>query len=172
MHLFLTGAVGCGKSTAVNRTLALTGLSIGGFRTGFGPDRIKPGRRLYLWSAAGAPQYDEGHTVAYFQDGVPHPVPERFDALGPPLLAPGPCDLIVMDECGRLEQEALVFRRAVLSALDRETPVLGVVREGFPGWCRAVASHPSVTLFTVTVENRDELPALLAARLMCPEQRP
>lgn len=164
MHLFLTGAVGCGKSTVIDRVLALTGRPAGGFRTGFGPDRARPDRLLCLWDAGGVPRYDEAHAVARFAGGVPHPLPERFDALGAPLLA-RPRGLLVMDECGRLEGAAFRFQRAVLDALDGEAPVLGVVREGFPGWTKAIAAHPGVALITVTADNRDALPERLAGLL-------
>ena len=39
--------------------------------------------------------------------------------------------------------------------------MLGVLREGLPGWTPAVAAHPKVRLVTVTRENRDGLPAQL-----------
>ena len=73
--------------------------------------------------------------------------------------------LWVMDECGRLERDALAFQRAVLEKLEGDTPVLGVVREGFPGWTKSIASHPNVELITVTEDNRDALPELIRAQL-------
>ena len=67
--------------------------------------------------------------------------------------------------CGRLERDALDFQRAILEKLEGDTPVLGVVREGFPGWTKAVAAHPNVVLVAVTEDNRDALPELIRARL-------
>ena len=61
--------------------------------------------------------------------------------------------------------DALAFQRAVLEKLEGDTPVLGVVREGFPGWTKAIVTHPNVELITVTEDKRDALPALLLARL-------
>ena len=164
MHLFLTGPVGCGKSTVLDRVLALTGQRAGGFRTGYGPDRACPRRFLYLWDAGGPPRYEADRAVAQVADGRPRPLPGRFDALGAPLLTKPSGTILVMDECGRLEQEEENFQRAVLAALDGARPVLGVLREGFPGWTRAIALHPGVEVVTVTAENRDALPELLAER--------
>ena len=164
-HVFLTGAVQCGKSTVVSRVLAGWAGAVGGFRTGFGPDRACPERLLYLWSAAEPARYDQAHAVVRFFDGcAPEAIPGRFDALGTACLAGAPA-LWVMDECGRLERDALAFQRAVLEKLEGDTPVLGVVREGFPGWTRSIADHPDVELITVTEDNRDGLPGLILERL-------
>ena len=43
--------------------------------------------------------------------------------------------------------------------------MLGVVREGFPGWTKAISTHPNVELITVTEDNRDALPELIRAQL-------
>lgn len=163
-HIFLTGAIQVGKSTVIDRVLSRYSGRLGGFRTGYGPDRALPNRSLYLWSAAGAPCYDETHAVTHIRDSAAHPLPARFDDLGTACLA-GTAELWILDECGRLEREALAFQRAILEKLEGETPVLGVVRQGFPGWTAAIAAHPAVELLTVTPENRDALPALLLARL-------
>ena len=149
-HIFLTGSVQCGKSTVITRVLEAWSGAVGGFRTGFGPDRASPERLLYLWSAAEPPRYDPGRAVVKFSGGcAPEAIPGRFDTLGTACLTGTPT-LWVMDECGRLE---------------RDTPVLGVVREGFPGWTKAVAAHPNVVLVAVTEDNRDALPELIRARL-------
>ncbi len=165
LHIFLTGAPGCGKSTVINRVLAGYSGRVGGFRTGFGPGRESVRRSLYLWPAWDEPRYDEAHTVARFDEGGAVPLPRRFSALGSPTLCGVDTELIIMDECGRLEEGALPFQSAILRALDCETPVLGVVRQGFPGWTRDIATHPGVTLITVTEESRDALPDAILARL-------
>lgn len=166
MHFFLTGEIGIGKSTVVDRVLEQISTPVGGFRTGFGPDRGAARRSLYLWPAWEKACYDEAHAVACFHETGVIPLPRRFSALGTAALSRADAALVIMDECGRLEEEALPFQRAILERLNRPIPVLGVVREGFPGWTKAIAHHPEVKLLTVTEENRDDLPGVILNYMM------
>ncbi|MEG1515926.1 MAG: nucleoside-triphosphatase, partial [Clostridia bacterium] len=74
-------------------------------------------------------------------------------------------EVIVMDECGRLERDATAFQAEVLRCLNGDKPVLGVVRENAGGWTQCILSHPRVRLTRVTPENRDALPGALCASL-------
>ena len=168
MHILLTGDVRVGKSTVVQRTAALLGRPVGGFRTGFGPIRNQPHQRLFLWDAAGAPAYDEDHVVVRFADRRPQVLTGRFNTLGTQALqAARDCGagLILMDECGRFEEQAEVFQQEIFTALEGSIPVLGVARQGFHGWLDRLRAHPRVTLVTVTADNRDGLPDQIAALL-------
>ncbi|MEG1720734.1 MAG: nucleoside-triphosphatase [Pseudoflavonifractor sp.] len=162
---FLTGDLHCGKSTVVDKVLALSGRRVGGFRTAFGPDRALPNRQLYLYPAGGTALTDAAHVVAQYAEDRPLPRPEVFDGLGVACLTEGRPQLLIMDECGRLERDAPLVQAAILKALDGEIPVLGVLRQGFPGWTKQIAAHPKVRVIEVTAANRDELPAWLVAQL-------
>ena len=160
-HIFLTGAVQSGKSTVMEKVLAALNVTVGGFRSGSGPDRHEADRWLYLWDAAGEAVYDEAHRVAHITPEDRQSFPERFDALGCDALRHAKdsgADLILMDECGFLERDAMEFQAEVLRALDGDIPVFGVVRLRSSGWTDSIRSHPKVTLITVTEENRDALP--------------
>lgn len=164
MHIFLTGDIQIGKSTVIQKTLALLKTDYGGFCTYFGPDREKPDRRLYIRDAALPPVYDEDHVIARFYPAHPPQVfPEVFDGQGATFIRAGRKSrrLILMDECGRLERDALIFQNEVLGALDGRTPVLGVVAKSAGGWADRIRRHPKVRLITVDADNRDRLPALL-----------
>lgn len=165
MHVFLTGALQVGKSTVVQKATALTHLALGGFVTFFGPDRQSLSRRLYLCGVGDAVDCAQRHVAAHFEKGKPVPNPACFDHIGVRLLerARADADLIIMDECGRLERDAQAFQRAVLLALDGAKPVLGVVRLDAGGWTGQILTHPKVRIVTVTEENRDALPGALAA---------
>ena len=160
-HIFLTGAVQSGKSTVMEKVLAALNVTVGGFRSGSGPDRHESDRWLYLWDAAGEPVYDETHRVAHITPENRQSFPEQFNALGCAALrhaADSDADLILMDECGFLERDAAEFQTEVLRTLDGDIPVFGVVRLRSSGWTDAIRNHPKVSLITVTEENRDELP--------------
>ena len=93
-----------------------------------------------------------------------HAVLPRFEELGLQYLAQASAyPLIILDECGRLEQRFPRFCAQVLELLEGETPVLGVVRQDVMGWLEEIRHHPKVQLVTVTEQNRNELPQQLAA---------
>jgi nucleoside-triphosphatase len=109
MHIFLTGDIKIGKSTAIQKTLALLKTDCGGFCTYFGPDRETPDRRLYIGDAAQPPVYDESRVVALFYPARPPRIfPDVFDGSGAKFIREGRKSkrLILMDECGRLERDA------------------------------------------------------------------
>lgn len=163
MRIFLTGEKQIGKSTVLRRTVELLGAVPGGFYTRYWETEAGRSLRLCTPWAQDSTVQDE---VACWENGRPVPRVERFDALGARRVRSCPeADFLIMDELGFLEADAVEFRRAVLDTLDGERPVLGVIRKGLPGWTADVARHPGVELITVTEENRDALPAQLAARL-------
>lgn len=169
MHVFVTGEVGIGKSTVLAKAAARLCVAARGFQTYFGMDRSAPDKTLYIGPAGEERLCCEERAVVRFAAGRPHPMPERFNCLGVQLLeqAQG-APLLWMDECGRLERDASLFQRKVLSALDGETPVLGVVRLDAGGWTQRILSHPKVALLTVTRENRDRMPEMVADLLAGP----
>ena len=149
MHIFLTGPLQSGKSTAIAHYLVGRPEAPGGFRT--------------RWDRAG------GHlALELLETGETHGVRAdraAFDAAGERLLsAPaGRRSLLLMDELGFLERCSPVFQRAVFTLLDGPTPVLGVLRRHAksPFW-GPVSRRADVRLLPLTVENRAEIPAELA----------
>ena len=74
MHLFLTGSVQIGKTTALNKTLELLKVIPGGFRSYFGEDRKSPCRYLYMSSAAEPRAFTPDHAIVKFgqdENGAP-----------------------------------------------------------------------------------------------------
>ena len=163
-HIFLTGEIQVGKSTVIQNTLSLLTIKYGGFCTFFGNDRYEPEHCLYINEASGSRSISRENAVAYFSaSGAPQPLPERFDALGTKYLAEAAANakLIIMDECGNLERDAILFQDEILHILDGNTPVLGVLKLSASGWADKIRFHPSVNLITVDKANRDELPLVL-----------
>ena len=145
MHIFLTGPLQSGKSTAIAHYLVGRPEAPGGFRTRW--DRAGGHLALELLETG------ETLSVATME---PHGVRAdraAFDAAGERLLsAPaGRRSLLLMDELGFLE---------------RCSPVLGVLRrhEKSPFW-GPVSRRADVRLLPLTVENRAEIPAELTRLL-------
>lgn len=162
--IFLTGPRGVGKSTALAKALADFGPGVRGLVTRFDAPREVREKGLYLlpWGASD-PVF--GILCARVGGGRPQAYPEAFDGEGVRLLRSASedpaCRLIVVDELGFLESEALSFRAEVLRLLKGPKPVAGVVREGLGAWGNA----PLGEVWTVTEENRDELALRLEERL-------
>lgn len=83
---------------------------------------------------------------------------ERFDHLGCETLErSNGCDLIVMDELGPHEADAVLFHTAVLNLLDGTVPILGVLQAPAERFWPDIVKHPEVRLLEVTEENREDL---------------
>ena len=148
-HLFLTGEKGVGKSTLVR--YLLQGHSPCGFRT-VRVEGVLERPSVHLLPAVGGTPAAEN---LLFYCGKYDPA--RFETLGVDALADRSGDVLLMDELGPGESGAERFCAAVLSALDGELPVLGVLQKAETPFLRAVALHPRVRVVTVTPENRDAL---------------
>ena len=162
MHVFLTGAVQSGKSTAVARYLAGRREAPAGFLTRW--DRSAGVLELEVLDGR-APR-----TLAAARMAGGRPVPERaaFDLAGERLLALAGRSrpLLVMDELGFLEACSPRFQEGVFALLDGPAPVVGVLRPHprSPFW-GPLSRRGDVTLLPLTPENREAVPGLLARLL-------
>ena len=152
-HLFLTGPKGVGKSTLIRDCLARETGRLGGFFT------VKQQGNVYLLRAGGGEAPDAENFL--FRCGCGGD-PGRFDALGCAALADTEGrSLLVMDELGPHEAQAVRFQAAVFRALEGEIPILGVLQQADSDFLRRIAGHPQVTVLTVTEDNRGRLAAEL-----------
>ncbi len=166
MHVFLTGDRQIGKSRAVRAASEALGRPLAGFWTRF-LTRERGSSSLYMVPADREELLDEEHMVAVLEDGRMRALTERFDTLGVQLLREARAclgRLILMDECGHLERNALLFQREIRLCLDGENPVLGVLRKD-QSWHDFIKNHPRVRVLTVTEENREGLAERVAALL-------
>lgn len=159
--VILTGERQIGKSTALNRFLENREGSVAGFRTLFDTRSDPLNRSLQLCPLPEG----ENRTLAVWTDGKPSVDIAAFDRFVPPLLAHR-VDLMILDELGKFEGAAEEMRKAVERVFDEpEQKVLAVVRYDAPGWMGALKGRSDVTVLTVTMENRDAIPAQLAELL-------
>ncbi len=167
MHIFLTGPVQVGKSTAIKKYLAAhRSVRLGGFVTVSDFDNADGAMAQVLLRPAG--DTNGGYRVGLrFGQGRHESYPKIFDRYGPAMLEGTDCDLILMDEVGFMESQAEQFAAAVLRTLDGSTPVLGVIKPRHTALLDAIRSHPEVCVIEVSEANRDSIPALIEG-LMSP----
>ena len=152
-HLFLTGPKGVGKSTLIGDFLDRETGRLGGFFT------VKQQGSVYLLRAGTGEAPDAENFL--FRCGCGGD-PGRFDALGCAALADTEGrSLLVMDELGPHEAQAVRFQAAVFRALEGKIPILGVLQQADSDFLRRIAGHPRVTVLTVTEDNRGSLGAEL-----------
>jgi len=165
-RILVTGSPGSGKTTLVLRVLDLLhGKRLSGFyteevrgrtgRTGFRIVTLD-GRTARLATAGGV----GGPRVGRY--GVHLAALEALcDALEP---RPG-VHAVVIDEIGKMECLSPAFVRAARRALTGPVPVLGTVALAGGGFIAEAKRLPAVEVITLSRENRDRLPAEVAARL-------
>lgn len=164
-HVFLTGEVGAGKSTALLRTLALLGdVRAQGVQTYYAEMRGEETKTLYLraWGSG-----VEGAYLTQVPGGGPDDALPIFDAQGTALLdaARETAQVIVIDECGRLERDAHAYHEALRRCVEGDVPVLCAIRKHKAPWADWLRMHPAVTLLEVDAQNRDDIPQQAAALL-------
>ena len=158
-HLFLTGCKQVGKSTVLRKLLENRG-EPAGFRTLRIPNA--EGCSVHMF-APGEREFTEANRVFYKKKGVLHLNIEDFDRIGCDLLEKSRgAGVILMDELGPAEVNAQAFCRAVWETLNEADHVYGVLQAAETDFLDQVAAREDVLVVTVTEENRDQLPHLLA----------
>ncbi len=177
MHVFLTGPIQAGKSTVINKTVAnLPPELLAGFRTvslaSQLPQALAETYIVPAWEAAPALNRDRLIGIRW-GEGLYTPFAGAFDSGGLAILgAKRQANLLLMDELGFMESQAPRFCQAVLSLLDQDTPILGVVKPRSTPLLDSVRQHPGVKVLTVNENNRDQLPRLIRELLILQPAQP
>lgn len=157
-HVLLTGNIQVGKSTIIKKVIDALDIRPGGFKTSWGAARPDGTADLFL---LGMDETPSSNKIAARRLGSGRGVtafPEVFDTVGPRLFDEAShSSLIIMDELGFIEKNAMAFQNAVLSTLDGSIPVLGVVRNMQTPFLDTVRAHPNVDVIFVTEKNRDDI---------------
>ena len=160
-HIFLTGEIQVGKSTIIKKYLdAHPELRVGGFRTVWKSRWSEEKSSFHIVPAKEDVPLTEENCVGIRGGRWPNRIrenyPDVYDIVGVRLLETSKdCDLILMDEIGPGENDAVEFHRAVLELLDGDIPILGVVQQKPGVLPDLVRAHPNVRVIAVTTENRD-----------------
>ena len=155
-HVLLTGEIGIGKSTVLQKTIKALGLSVGGLQSYSLQARGVLPKTLYLRAYGDRGQ---GEFLCELPDGDKSRIAPVFDDLGAKLLlqAQAAHDVIVIDEIGRLERFASAYHQALEACFSGDKPVLGVIRKHKAEWADWIRERQDVLLLEVTKENRDTL---------------
>ena len=160
MNIFLTGEIQVGKSTIINKFLdSHKNLKVGGFRTISNFDEnLGVIGGVYIVSALDEnPIFTEDNHVGD-RGEIKKGYPDKFNSKGVEFLSDlNDCDLILMDEIGFMESQAKDFSKTILDILDKDIPVIGVVKPKSKGLPLEVKNHPKTKLLTITEENRNDL---------------
>ena len=167
-HIVLEGGKGAGKSTLIRKLAEEMQCITGGYLSRAVFNKEKGCREIYICPASclfDAMDPDraartKGKLCALTQNGVKEVYPEVFDSYGAQLIrCASDKQLIVMDEIGFLEEKAEQFKKAVLSALDGDIPVLAAIKakDISSPFLETVRSHENVRLIEVNETNRDEV---------------
>ena len=179
-HVFLTGEKQIGKSTIIGKILAEPDIagdgisSIAGFRTY--PFQIGADRKgFYMHSYQPVDVCDNDLPVLIrMGDRAAVPVPETFELLGCALLRDAlkdPSRLVVLDELGKAEKKADIFKQLVFRLLDSQNLVIGVLQKNSGDFAMQVAEREDVKVYEVTEENRNRLPSEIIAEIRCTTRR-
>lgn len=167
MNLLLTGAPRIGKTTALEGTLDRLrdrGLRVGGItapeirsqgtRVGFRIEDVMTGESAVMAHV----DFEDGPSVGKYTVDVA--TVDEFSRRSFDRVL-GTVDVIAIDEIAPMEVQSRGFIEGVSSALDSDTPVLGVVHGSSDGFFGRVKDRPDVEVITVTTDNRDDLPRRL-----------
>jgi nucleoside-triphosphatase len=152
----LTGRPGTGKTTIIRETLSAINLTKGGFYT----QEIKEGgvRRGFkivningMESVLSHIDFPKLHRVGKYGVDL-----DNFERVGVASIEKSidDCELIVIDEIGRMELLSSRFKEAVLKAIESNKYILGTIMQGPDAFADRIKKLPSVRLIMVTIANR------------------
>ena len=159
----LTGRSGTGKTSLVKQVVAQMKGEAGGFYTE--EIRTQGGREGFRLITL----HGEEAILAHVSIHSPYRVDKYgvdisgLEQVGVPALyeAARQCDLVVIDEIGRMELFSAKFREAVSYVVSSGKKILGTIMLNPNPWADAIKRQPRVNLITVTRNNYHQILAEL-----------
>jgi nucleoside-triphosphatase len=163
-NIFLTGAQGVGKSTIITHLRQ----HFSEFKwRGFVTEPIRDSGSKFTGYQIRSVQSTTGQTIARLISTIPQNqfkiFPEAFNEHGVRIietaLATG--SIILMDELGIFESEAIGFQKTVFKAIDSNRIVLGVLKNKPNPFLEQIRQRKNVIVFDVNLSNRQNIAAEL-----------
>ena len=157
--LLLTGKPGTGKTAIIKEAIAKTKLKAGGFYTEeIRVDGIRQGFRIISLDGREA-------ILAHINISSPYHISkykidiESLNKVGVPAIhrASKECDLVVIDEIGKMELLSPQFRGAMLQAINNGKKVLGTIMLDSQPLVDEIKCHPEVKVLLVINSNRNQV---------------
>lgn len=168
-NIVITGDKYVGKSTVVREVINKLNLKPGGFVVGRNGDfdqwlsfYLADPLEYYENQVKNAPDFEEKWQIFAKRDSLDtewNIRPEVFDNLGVKLLEEGQRtkDIVVMDELGRFELNAKEFQQKVFEILDKQKPVLAVLKDEDNKFLDQVRSRDDVSIYRIKKDNHDTI---------------
>ena len=161
--ILLTGEIQVGKSTIINRVCADLGNVVKGFHTiAIRKDSTEIDSLYILPYIINVPSCDDKPiAIRNMKLREKKAFPEIFDKHGVKILNEAKTNpntkLLIMDELGFFENDAILFQNEIISCLSGDIPVLGVIKPKRTDFLDKIRSLPDVKIIEVTEENRDKI---------------
>ncbi len=169
-NIFITGDKYVGKSTFLKNNIKKLNLKPGGFVVGRTGDinkwlsfyLIDPIDYYYHWQGEKFSNYKKKCQV-FAEREKPEDkwtvYKEVFDDKGVNFLetAQNFRDIVVMDELGRFERNAMKFQASVFSTLDSSKPVLAVIKDEHNVFLDRLRDREDKKMYRLTKQNREKV---------------
>lgn len=174
MRILVTGRPGIGKTTLVSKLAQMLkerGVSVGGMityetrekgvRTGFLVEDLKTGLKGLMASV----NYDSGPRVGKYVVSVAEIERVGVKAIQNAVVSD---EAVIIDEIGPMELYSESFKKVVSEAFSSAKSVVATIhhRASQNSFCRSIISSSGVSTFTVTLENRNQLPKTILDKLL------
>lgn len=156
-NIFLTGKSGCGKSTLLNKILDSLNIKYSGYRTlpYYINDKFKG---FYIHGYVDY-EYNFSPISIKVGDRKSIGIKETFQNTGYEILKRSRTseenNLILMDEIGIFEEEAINFKREIIKSLECEKNVLGVIKKKENTFLKEISERSDVLV--IDIEDKTSL---------------
>lgn len=157
-NIFLTGEIQVGKSTLLNKVISNLKGSIGGFQTN--RTVSNDSKEFFIHSLLDKNYINKIATILFNENKTKViPYTKSFEEIADSIIRKSIniSDVIVLDELGFLESNAMNFQKSIFEALDSSKLVIGVLKARSTPFLDKIRERNDVIIYEVNKENRDSL---------------